>query len=114
MDGTEGEKQFSDQKVQDATVVDPRNRVKPIVDSAIKPEQVDLNLKLKDGRTLHKHIEHAIGSVEMPMSDSALEAKFTDLCEGVLSRDRTKKLMELCWNLVKLSRVSDIAKAAVA
>ena len=43
-------------------------------------------VKLKDGRVLTRHIEHAIGSLEKPMSDAALEAKFADLAEGILAK----------------------------
>ncbi len=39
---------------------------------------------LKDGRQLHRYIEHAIGSVEVPMTDKQLETKFSDLAEGII------------------------------
>ncbi len=43
---------------------------------------------LNDGRTIHRHIDHAIGSVEKPMTDAQLEAKFKDLADGILPAPR--------------------------
>lgn len=34
----------------------------PVIDPAIKPEQVDMAINLNDGRMLRKHIENAIGA----------------------------------------------------
>ena len=57
---------------------------------------------LKDGRKLHKFIEHAVGSVEVPMTDSALEAKFSDLAEGILPGPQIRRLLDACWGVEKL------------
>ena len=50
-----------------------------------------LVVKLKDGRSLSRHIEHAIGSLEKPLSDGALGAKFTDLADGILAKDQARR-----------------------
>jgi 2-methylcitrate dehydratase PrpD len=113
IEGAGGEKQFSDRAVRDPVVVGLRSKVFPVVDPAIKSEQVDMTITLKDGRRLHKFIRQAVGSVEAPMSDAALEAKFSDLAEGILPKDQTRKLMDACWNLEHLPSAAAIAKAAV-
>jgi 2-methylcitrate dehydratase PrpD len=113
VDGAGGKKQFSDQAVRDPAVMALRTKVNPVVDASVKAEQVDLVIKLKDGRSPHKFIEHAIGSVEAPMSDGALEAKFTDLADGVLLSAQTRRLIDTCWNVEKLPNAGAIAKAAV-
>jgi hypothetical protein len=43
-------------------------------------------------------VEHAIGSLQNPMSDSQLEAKFQDLSDLVLGR-QTSELINACWAL---------------
>jgi 2-methylcitrate dehydratase PrpD len=113
VEGAAGEKQFSNRAVRDPVVVALRVRVIPIVDVSIKPEQVELTIVLKDGRRLSKRIEHAVGSTEVPMSDSALEAKFADLADGILPKAQVVRLMESCWNVEKLPSASAVAKAAV-
>jgi 2-methylcitrate dehydratase PrpD len=113
IEGAAGERQYSDRAVTDPKVIALRERVTATIDPAIKPEQVDMTITLKDGRVLHKFIEHAIGSLEVPMSDQQLEAKFTDLAKGILPDAQVRKLMETCWSVEKLGSASDIAKAAV-
>jgi 2-methylcitrate dehydratase PrpD len=111
--GAAGEKQFSDRAVRDQAVVGLRAKVNPAVDAAVKPEQVDMAIALKDGRKLHRRIEHAVGSVEVPMSDKALEAKFTDLAEGILPRDQARRLIELCWGVERLSSAGEIVRGGI-
>ncbi|WP_353615888.1 MULTISPECIES: MmgE/PrpD family protein [Burkholderiaceae] len=107
IDGAAGEKQFSDAKVRDPMTVALRQKVNTIVDQAIKPEQVDMTITLKDGRKLHKFIQHAIGSTEVPMTDQQLEKKFSDLAEGILSPDRTRKLIDTCWHVEQLDSAGE-------
>jgi 2-methylcitrate dehydratase PrpD/AraC-like DNA-binding protein len=110
-EGAGGERQFSDRAVRDPAVVALRARVKPVIDAAIKPEQVEMSIVLKDGRRLTRHIDHAVGSLESPMSDAALEGKFTDLAEGILPGDRIRKAMDLCWNVETLGDAGEIARS---
>lgn len=110
--GAAGERQYSDQAVQDPAVLALRSKVVATVDPEIKPQQVDMTLVLNDGRQLHQYIQHAIGSVEVPMTDEQLAAKFSDLAKGILPRQQTQALMETCWQVEQLADASQIARAA--
>ena len=112
--GAAGERQYSDQAVLDPTVVQLREKFVATVDPAIKPEQVDMTITLNDGRQLHKFIEHALGSVEVPMTDQQLEAKFLDLAKGILPDSQARQLMRSCWDVEKLASAGEISKAAAA
>lgn len=112
LQGAAGERQYSDQAVQDPVVVALRSKVVATVDPAIKPQQVDMTILLSDGRELHKYIQHAIGSVEVPMTDAQLEAKFSDLAEDVLAKQQTQTLIDTCWKVEQLPDASLIARAA--
>jgi 2-methylcitrate dehydratase PrpD len=112
--GAAGERQFSDAVVRDPAAVALRKRVTVRTDPAVPTQKSDLTLKLKDGRTLTKHIENAIGSVQRPMSDAQLEAKFADLAQGILPADRARRLMDLCWKVDTLPAASVIAVAGAA
>ena len=46
------------------------------------------------------------------MSDAALEAKFTDLAQGVLPPGSARRAMDLCWGVEALPDVGAIARAA--
>ena len=113
VEGAGGEKQFSDQAVRDPTIVALRDKVVPLVDANIKPEQVEMTVTLKDGRKFEKYIQHAIGSLEVPMTDTDLQTKFADLAEGILTTQQIHELIDLCWSVEKLSSAAEIAKSAV-
>ena len=113
VEGAGGEKQFSDRAVSDPAIVALRGKVVPVVTPAINPDQVDMTIALKDGRTLHRYIEHAIGSLETPMSDRALERKFADLADGILPAPAIRSAMDLCWNVETLANAADIARMCV-
>jgi 2-methylcitrate dehydratase PrpD len=83
-------------------------------DPAVNASQCDLVVRLKDGRSVMRHIEHAIGSLENPMSDAALEAKFTDLADGILPPRRIQDLIALCWSVERSPDAGQIARAASA
>jgi 2-methylcitrate dehydratase PrpD len=114
VEGAGGEKQFSDRAVNDPVIVALRGKVNPVVTPGIKPEQVDMTIVLKDGRQLHRYIEHALGSVEVPMTDKQLEAKFTDLADGILPAPTIRRVMDACWNIESLPNAAEIAKMSVS
>jgi 2-methylcitrate dehydratase PrpD len=112
--GAAGVAEFSDSLVKDPQIVALRDRVTATVDPAIKEEQVRAVITLKDGRRLEKYIEHAVGSIERPMSNADLEAKFIANAEGVLPPAKTRALIDLCWHAETLPAASAIADAARA
>jgi 2-methylcitrate dehydratase PrpD len=114
IEGAGGEKQFSNRAVTDPTVVALRSKVVPVVTPGVDAAQVDMTIVLNDGRKLERHIEHAVGSVDVPMTDKALETKFSDLAEGMLPPPTIRRVMDLCWNVETLGSAGDIARAGVA
>jgi 2-methylcitrate dehydratase PrpD len=98
--------------VQDPTIAALAERVRPIVTPGIAPEQVELTITLRDGRKFERRIERAIGSVENPMSDAALEQKFRDLAVDILPADRVSELIGLCRDVETLASAAEIATRA--
>lgn len=111
--GAAGEAQYSDACVRDPQVIALRDRVSASADPTMHEDQVRIAIKLNDGRTLEKFVEHAIGSLDRPMSDGALEAKFRGLAKGILSTVETDKLMRLCWDVGQLRDAAEVVRAAV-
>ena len=112
--GAAGERQFQDAVVRDPMVIALRRKVTVHPDPQVGAAQCTLLVKLKDGRSLSRHIEHAIGSQQKPLSDAALEAKFSDLADGILPKDRTRRLMDMCWGIEKAPDAGALAAAAAA
>jgi 2-methylcitrate dehydratase PrpD len=97
--GEVGEHAFSDEVVARADVIALRDRIKASVDDGIDEESADVTIICKDGRELHAFVEHAIGSVQRPMSDSDLQRKFHGLVDPVLGSARAEGLIEQCATL---------------
>ena len=112
--GAAGERQFQDAVVRDPRVVALRKLVTVRTDAAVKTQQSDLTITLKNGRVLTRHIENAIGSLQKPMSDAALESKFKDLAQDILPAAQTARLMDLCWNIEKQPDAGAVAQAGSA
>lgn len=112
--GSAGEREFSDSAARDPAIVAMRGRVTAEVVRAVAEDQVHIFIQLKDGILLEKQIDHAIGSVRNPMTDAQLEAKFSAQADEVLGPKRVRRLMDLCWGVEKLPKVSDLARAAAA
>jgi 2-methylcitrate dehydratase PrpD len=112
--GKAGEAQFSDAQVRDPVVTALRDRVETAVDPSLTQDQARVKIRLKDQRVLERFVAHAVGSVENPMSDAALDAKFTDLASGILPDAQTRKLMALCRGAERLADAGDIARTAAA
>jgi 2-methylcitrate dehydratase PrpD len=112
--GRAGEDEFSDEVVTRKDVVALRAKVTATVDRAIDEASVDATAILKDGRRIHVFVEHAIGSLERPMSDADLEAKFHGLADPVLGAARAKQLIAACWGLGKAADLRALAALARA
>ena len=97
--GRAGEEEFSDAVVRDPLVVATRNKVQAVVDETIDEAEVRVSALLKNGERIDVHVEHAIGSLQKPLSDAQLQAKFDALVVPVLGQDRAQAITQACWAL---------------
>jgi len=111
--GAAGEAQYSDEVVRDPRVIALRDKVTAVVETGVHEDQAHVVIRLKSGKTFEKFVEHAVGSLDRPLSDADLETKFRGLAEGILSKAETDKLIRLCWDVGKLKDVGEIARASV-
>ena len=91
-----------------------RRKVVATVDDAIDEASADVTAVLRDGRRVRVFVEHAVGSLQRPMSDAALEAKFRALSDPVLGAARTGELIAACWGLASAPDVRALAALARA
>ncbi|MBI2771437.1 MAG: MmgE/PrpD family protein [Burkholderiales bacterium] len=108
MYGHAGEEEFSDAVVNDPQVVALRNKVNAIVDDSIDEAAVDATAVLTDGRMVHVRVDHAIGSLERPLSDAQLEAKFNALVVSQLGEAKARAITAACWRLAALADVREL------
>jgi 2-methylcitrate dehydratase PrpD len=99
--GRAGEEEFSDHIVRREDVVRLRDKVQAVVDTSVREESVYVTAHLADGRSVKVHVEHAIGSLQKPMTDADLESKFHDLSDPILGNARVNDILKTCWSLGK-------------
>ncbi len=111
--GRAAEEEFSDEVVNCADMVALRRKVVATVDPQIDEASVDVTAVLTDGRRVHVFVEHAIGSLQKPMSDTQLQAKFHGLSDPVLGAPATTRLIDACWQVGKAPSLGALAALAV-
>ena len=74
-----------------------RRKVVATVDASVDEAAADVTAVLRDRRRVRVLVEHAIGSLQRPMSDAALAGKFHALGDPVLGVARTAGLLEAAW-----------------
>jgi len=103
--GRAGETEFSDAVVNRPDVVALRRRVQATVDDAVDEAAARMIAVLTDGRRIEIAIEHAIGSLQRPMTEAQLDAKFAALVAPVLGESRLAPIAEACLRLATLDDV---------
>ena len=97
MFGRAAEEEFADDVVNRADMVALRRKVVATVDDSIDEASADVVAVLHNGERVHVFVKHAIGSIENPMTNAMLAAKFHGLADGVLGADKADKLLAACW-----------------
>jgi 2-methylcitrate dehydratase PrpD len=111
--GQAAEDEFSDAVVNRPDMAALRRKVVATVDDAIDEASVDVTAVLADGQRVHVFVEHAIGSLQRPMSDAQLEGKFHGLADPVLGAPGASRLIEACWKVADAPDLRALAALAV-
>ena len=96
--------QYLDKVVTDPTVIEIRDKINATSNDKLKADETDLSVTFSNGKKIGKHIFHAIGSLEVPMTDAQLTEKFVDQSALVLGDDgatiNIKNTRELVMNFI--------------
>ena len=80
--GYAGPAEYTDAAVSDPVVVALRQKVAVRTDPQVRADEVFMTLTTADGRTFERHIEHAVGSLERPLTNAELEKKYRQLTQN--------------------------------
>jgi 2-methylcitrate dehydratase PrpD len=108
--GRAGVKEFSDEAVKDPGVLLLRSLVQVDTDPGVRSDEVYLKVTMNDGTVLAKHVEHALGTLENPMTDRQLEDKFRSLAEGILPPQQVDVLFNQLQHLPELRNAAFIVE----
>ena len=110
--GKAGEPEYADDIVNRPDMVALRRKVVATVDDSIDEASADVTAVLKDGRRVHVFVEHAIGSLQNPMTDAMLEGKFHGMSDEVIGEAKSSALIAACWQLGSLPDVRALTRLA--
>lgn len=112
-DGAAGLRQFRSERVRHARVAELRQRVEAIADADLGKDEARVTLALHDGRSVERHVRRGSGSLDRPLSDDELSARFRGLASELLATDQAERVLALAWNVRALADVGALVRASV-
>lgn len=110
--GAAGIAEFQQEAVDRPEVVALRRRITATAENGIPHEAAHATILCKDGRSLTHRVDHALGSLERPMSDRDLDIKFAALVEPVLGNEKAAQLQKSCWALAEAGTLRSLLDQA--
>ncbi|KAF6800331.1 MmgE/PrpD family protein [Colletotrichum sojae] len=83
--------QFTDDVVQNSTVIGLREKVHVTSDDTVEEHEAFVSATFEDGTTLEYHVEHTIGSYENPLTAEQLKVKFLDQVGTAIGDSRAEQ-----------------------
>lgn len=102
--------QFTDEAVQNSTVISLREKVTVTSDDEVSEHEAFVAAEFEDGTWLEVHVEHAIGSYENPLSEEFLQNKFLEHVSAYIGESRAKKASEAFAGIVNSTDVGQILR----
>jgi 2-methylcitrate dehydratase PrpD len=105
---------FTDAAVREPRMLDFAKRVRITLNSAlsdsseVRPSKVDV--RLKDGRTLSRYVEHSKGGPQAPLSSQELRAKFSDCAKRVIDSGAMDAVVEYVDKMDSLEDVRPLGR----
>lgn len=103
---------FTDEAVRNPDIIALRGKVSAQADKAVNEDEVHITVTFEDGGIEKLHVEHAIGSLEKPLSNEAITEKFARQSVPILGEEATENLIALAWKLPETSDVGAIVRAS--
>jgi 2-methylcitrate dehydratase PrpD len=103
------ESSHDEKRMFDKQVLDLRKRITLLGDDALTrampSRQGIIELKLKNGRMLRKHVKAVLGTAQNPMTREQVDEKCFHLMAPILGKARSRRLCDAVWGLEKIGSV---------
>jgi 2-methylcitrate dehydratase PrpD len=104
---------FTDEVVNADDIVALRDTVDATASGDVHEASVEIEVLFKDGSTLTKRVERAIGSREVPLTKGQLDEKFMRQAALVIGEEDAARLLEKSWKLEEAESAGDVARVSV-
>lgn len=109
LDGAATPAQFTDEAVQNKTVISLREKVSVKSDDTVEEHEASVTVDFKGGKSINVHVEHCVGSYENPMTAEQLEVKFMDQVTATWDEEKAQKAFQFFSSIVNATEVGGIA-----
>jgi 2-methylcitrate dehydratase PrpD len=113
-DGDASVAQFTDARAFAPEILALVDRVSIVVDESVQEDETSVRLITTDGKLVESRVKHATGSIDNPMTDEALIAKFRKLADPSLGRDEVDALIEDVLRFEALDTIHQLVANTVA
>lgn len=104
--------EYEDSIVNDSRVLAVRDKVIAEVDENVQTDEAIVTLTMQDGTKIENHVDHAIGSLDRPMTNDELHEKFLKQAIPVLGKERAEEFEAMAWKICEVRDVARVAKTA--
>ena len=111
LDLTAGIAQYSDARAVAPDGVALRKKITALPVDRFRKDEAEVAIETVSGDRFTIHIDHATGTVDNPMSDDALQAKFLANAEPAIGKDAARRTADLIWRIDALDDVRAITGA---
>ncbi|KAJ4267005.1 hypothetical protein NW762_003103 [Fusarium torreyae] len=101
--------QFTDEAMQNKTVINLREKVHITSDDQVSKHDAYVAVEFENGKKLEVHVEHAIGSYENTLSKDFLHTKFLEHVGAQIGEVRALKALKAFAGIANVNDVGQIA-----
>ncbi len=105
--------EFTDAAIADPDLIRIRGLTVPRSNPEVADDAAIVEVTMQNGSRYTKHVEHAVGNIERPMTDAQLEEKFRDLASRVIARGRVEQIIRKCWAFEQLADCRELVELAI-
>jgi 2-methylcitrate dehydratase PrpD len=99
VDGAAGVAQYTDARALAPDIIALRDKIEVITDESFRKDQAQATIVINSGQRHEANVAHAGGTVDNPMSDQALEAKFLANATPIIGADNARAVAAQVWRL---------------
>jgi 2-methylcitrate dehydratase PrpD len=108
LDRTAGIAQYTDERAHDPDVIALREIVSVRTDENLGKDQAWAAVSTRNGDRFEHQVIHASGTVDNPMSDTAIEAKFLANAVPAIGEERAARVRDEVWQLEQLGNLRNL------
>ncbi|KAK5284530.1 hypothetical protein LTR40_000200 [Exophiala xenobiotica] len=108
--GKAGPAQYDDSVVRSQDIISVRDKIDAVADDKLGADETEIVVEFSNGEKLTKHVTHAIGSLEVPMTDQQLEDKFIDQVTEALGSQKASEASQSCWTIGDAASAGDLVR----